>query len=253
MAKSNLSESDKAAQTSVKTRGLGKRVRLFLWKALFWFLISSNVSVIALRFVPVWFTPLMITRCIEQVFEGKKIKLNYQWRSLKNISNNMPRAVITSEDQRFESHNGFDGKALSNAFSRYFDKRKKKLIGGSTISQQTAKNVWLWQGRNLLRKGLEAYFTFLMELYWPKERIMEVYLNVIEMGDGIYGTEAACQTYFHHSAKTMSVKEASLIAAVLPNPRLYQVNNPSGFVSRRQAKIARILKRLPRPSWQNKR
>ncbi len=229
------------------------RARRILWKVFLWFLISSNVSVLALRFLPVLFTPLMVKRSIENKLAGKKVPFKYDWVALEDMSPNMPRAVITSEDQRFESHNGFDGDALTKAWKRYTNKRHKKLIGGSTISQQTAKNVWLFPNRNLLRKALEAYFTVLIEIYWPKERIMEVYLNVIEMGDGIYGTEAASQYYYGHSAKQMSTKEAALIAAVLPNPRLYKVKNPTARVRGRQTKIAAIMKRLPKPSWQEKK
>lgn len=229
------------------------RLRRLLWKITLWFLISSNVSVLALRFLPVLFTPLMVKRAIENKLAGKKVPFKYDWVALEDMSPIMPRAVITSEDQRFESHNGFDGEALTKAWKRYTNKRHKKLIGGSTISQQTAKNVWLLPNRNLLRKALEAYFTVLIEIYWPKERIMEVYLNVIEMGDGIYGAEAASQYYYGHSAKQMSTKEAALIAAVLPNPRLYKVKNPSARVRGRQTKIAAIMKRLPKPSWQAKK
>jgi monofunctional biosynthetic peptidoglycan transglycosylase len=226
------------------------RARRLLWKIMLWFLISSNVSVLALRFLPVFFTPLMVQRAIENNLARKKVPFKYEWVALEDISENMPRAVITSEDQRFESHNGFDGEALTKAWKRYTSKRNKKLIGGSTISQQTAKNVWLLPNRTLIRKGLEAYFTLLIEIYWPKERIMEVYLNVIEMGDGIYGVEAASQFYYGHSAKQMSFKEAALIAAVLPNPRLYKVKNPSPKIRRRQTRIAAIMKRLPKPSLQ---
>jgi monofunctional biosynthetic peptidoglycan transglycosylase len=229
------------------------RARRLAWKILLWFLISSNVSVIALRFLPVLFTPLMIQRSIENKWASKKVPFKYNWVALEDISPNMARAVITSEDQRFETHNGFDGEALSKAWKRYFNKRKKKVIGGSTISQQTAKNVWLLPNRTLVRKAFEAYFTLLIELYWPKERIMEVYLNVIEMGDGIYGADAASEYYYGHSAKQMSTKEAALIAAVLPNPRLYKVKNPTPKIVRRQTKIAAIMRRLPKPSWQEKR
>ena len=153
----------------------------------------------------------------------------------------MPLAVLCSEDQLFMEHNGFDMKAIEKALE-YNDKKKgKKLRGGSTISQQTAKNVFLWQGRSWLRKGLEAYFTLLIEVMWSKERIMEVYLNVIEMGDGIYGTEAAAQEYFQKSAAKLTASQAALIAAVLPNPRKWSPANPTGYIKKKQQWILRQM------------
>lgn len=152
----------------------------------------------------------------------------------------MQLAVVTSEDQQFLWHHGFDLEAIEKAM-KYNEKQKKrkrnKMRGASTISQQTAKNVFLFPARNFLRKGLEVYFTALIEIFWSKQRILEVYLNVIETGDGIYGVEAAAQYYFHKPAAKLTAPEAALIAAVLPNPRKYNAGNPSGYVLRRQAFI----------------
>jgi monofunctional biosynthetic peptidoglycan transglycosylase len=218
-----------------------KRLWSIVWKSSIALFVLSIVSTIIFRFVPVPFTPLMITRMGEQLADGKSIKCSKDWVSIDKISNNMPLAVLCSEDQLFMEHNGFDMKAIEKALE-YNDKKKgKKLRGGSTISQQTAKNVFLWQGRSWLRKGLEAYFTLLIEVMWSKERIMEVYLNVIEMGDGIYGTEAAAQEYFQKSAAKLTASQAALIAAVLPNPRKWSPANPTGYIKKKQQWILRQM------------
>ena len=218
-----------------------KRLWRIVWKSAVALFVLSIVSTIIFRFVPVPFTPLMITRMGEQLADGKSIKCSKDWVSIDKISNNMPLAVLCSEDQLFMEHNGFDMKAIEKALE-YNDKKKgKKLRGGSTISQQTAKNVFLWQGRSWLRKGLEAYFTLLIEVMWSKERIMEVYLNVIEMGDGIYGTEAAAQEYFQKSAAKLTAAQAALIAAVLPNPRKWSPANPTGYIKKKQQWILRQM------------
>ena len=144
------------------------------------FFASTILSVVALRFVPVYFTPLMFIRCYQQLSEGRKLKLSHRWIPLSRMSKHMPVAVMASEDVRFMQHHGFDFKAIENAARRNITQKNKNKLGASTISQQTAKNVFLWPGRSWLRKGLEAYFTMLIELMWSKERIMEVYLNVID-------------------------------------------------------------------------
>ncbi len=195
------------------------------------FFISSISFVLLYRFVSVPFTPLMITRLFDQVAEGKPLKLKKDWEPIDNISKNLPLAVISSEDQKFLDHNGFDFDAMKKAFK---DNRKgKKIKGGSTISQQVAKNVFLWQGRSYIRKGLEAYFTFLIELCWSKERIIEVYLNVIEMGTGVYGAEAASKYYFDTSAKQLTKSQAAWIACILPCPLKYDPNHPSSYLRKR--------------------
>lgn len=217
-----------------------KKLRRFLVKAILWFFGLTILSVIVFRFVPVPFTILMVQRCIEQKIAGKEMTLRKDWVPLDKISNKLQLAVVTSEDQNFLWHHGFDFEAIEKAM-KYNEKQKKrkrsKMRGASTISQQTAKNAFLFPARSFVRKGLEVYFTALIEIFWSKQRIMEVYLNVIEMGDGVYGAEAAAQHYFRKPASKLTAPEAALIAAVLPNPRKYNAGKPSGYVLRRQGFI----------------
>jgi len=171
-------------------------------------------------------------------------KIDKDWQSLENISRNLPLAVVTAEDQKFEEHFGFDIEAIEKAV-KYNEKHKgKKVKGASTISQQTAKNVFLWQGRSWLRKGLEVYFTFLIEIFWSKERIMEVYLNVIEMGPGIYGAEAAAQHYFNKPAKKLTKSEAASIAAILPNPIRWSASKPTAYITKKRNWILRHMNKI---------
>jgi monofunctional glycosyltransferase len=195
--------------------------------------------VILFRFVPVPVTPLMIIRCVEQKLDGKDLKLKKNWVPLEQISSHLPLAVVCSEDQNFLNHSGFDFNAIEKAMKH--NERSKRKRGASTISQQTAKNLFLWPGRSWIRKGLEVYFTFLIELTWSKQRIMEVYLNIIEMGDGVYGAEAAGKNFFRKSAKNLSASEAALIAAVLPNPRKFSAAKPSRYVAARQQWVLRQM------------
>ena len=196
------------------------------------FLLSIGI-VVLYRFVPVPVTILQLSRCVEQFENDKPIRLKKDWVSLDEIINKLQLAVVCSEDQKFLNHNGFDVEAIEKAIEH--NRKGKRVRGASTISQQTAKNVFLWQGRTWVRKGLEVYFTGLIEFIWSKERIMEVYLNVIEMGDGIYGAEMACQIYFKKSASDLSTAEAALLASILPSPRKYSAINPSSFVRGRQS------------------
>lgn len=166
------------------------------------------------------------------------------WVPLSKISNDLQLAVIASEDQLFLEHVGFDIKAIQHAVAFNHQKKGKQLKGGSTISQQTAKNVFLWPGRSWLRKGLEVYFTFLIETFWTKERILEVYLNVIEMGKGIYGAQAASKYYFHLNASQLNRYHASMLASILPNPIKYSVANPSDYVLDRQYWILEQMQKL---------
>jgi monofunctional biosynthetic peptidoglycan transglycosylase len=180
----------------------------------------------------------------EQYQNNKEIVFKKNWVPIDKISKQLQRAVISSEDQNFVEHHGFDFDAIGKAYD--YNKNKKggkPAIGASTISQQTAKNVFLWQGRTYIRKALEAYFTVLIELIWSKERILEVYLNVIEMGDGIYGAEAASQIYFHVPAKQLSRQQAAAIAAILPNPRRWNAAKPNGKL---RYKINKIVSRMPK-------
>lgn len=206
------------------------------------FFSSTILAVVALRFVPVFFTPLMFIRCGQQMAEGKKLKLDHHWVSMSKISPSMPVAVMASEDANFLNHHGFDYKAIVNAAERNRKHPEKQKLGASTISQQTAKNIFLWPGRSWTRKGLEAYFTVLIELFWSKERIMEVYLNSIEMGDGIYGVDAVAEANFQTDAKNLSRAQCALIAATLPNPRKFSSKNPSAYMRKRQSKILHEMK-----------
>jgi len=199
------------------------------------FIITSILSVIFFKFVPVPYTPLMFWKSTASVFSDKFIGINHDWVPIEQISKSMQRAVIKAEDYKFYQHNGFDFEAIQKAIE--YNKTHKRKIGASTISQQTAKNVFLWPSRSWIRKGLEVYFTVLIEFFWSKERIIEVYLNVIEVGPGIYGVEAGAQKFFKKPAKKLNSHEASLIAAVLPNPIKFKVDKPSRYVLRRQRKI----------------
>jgi len=211
------------------------------------FFASTILSVVLLRFVPVFFTPLMFIRCSQQISEGRELKLSHHWVSLSEMSENMPLAVMASEDARFLEHNGFDFKAIEHAAKRNLEGKHKNKLGASTISQQTAKNVFLWPGRSWLRKGFEVYFTALIELLWGKERIMEVYLNSIEMGEGIYGVEAVAREHFDCHASELSKAQCALIAVTLPNPRRFSSKNPSSYILRRQGRIVREMRYVTFP------
>ena len=203
----------------------------FTWKLSLWFFAISIVSVIVFRWVPIPATPLMLVRCVEQKMDGKEMKLDKTWKPLEELSPHLQLAVVCSEDQNYLKHNGFDFGAIEKAIKH--NKTSKKKRGASTISQQVAKNVFLWPSRSWVRKGFEVYFTFLIELFWSKERIMEVYLNVIEMGDGIYGAEAASKAYFNKSAIAISKRQAATIAITLPNPRKYNAKKPTAYLNSR--------------------
>ncbi|MBR4898166.1 MAG: monofunctional biosynthetic peptidoglycan transglycosylase [Prevotella sp.] len=209
------------------------------------FFASTILAVIVLRFVPVFFTPLMFIRLAQQQHEGKEMKLNHTWVSLERISPSLPVAVIASEDGKFLQHHGFDFEAIEYAAKRNREHPQKRKLGASTITQQTAKNVFLWPGRSWVRKGFEAYFTVLIELFWSKQRIMEVYLNSIEMGDGIYGAEAVAREHFGCTAKDLTRSQCALVAATLPNPRKFSSKSPSSYMLKRQSRILREMKNVP--------
>jgi monofunctional biosynthetic peptidoglycan transglycosylase len=216
-----------------------KKILHFIKKLLLWFFGLSILSVIVFRFVPVPVTPLMISRSIET-----RTWWNHDWVPIEEISPNLQWAVVASEDQNFLTHNGFDFQAIEKAIEH--NKKSKRIRGASTISQQVAKNVFLWQGRSWVRKGLEVYFTFLIELFWSKERIMEVYLNSIEMGNGVYGAEAASKYWYGKSAKKLTQREAAGIAAILPNPRKFRARNSSPYIERRKDHIVRQMNNIGR-------
>ena len=206
------------------------------------FFASTILSVVVLRLIPVYFTPLMFIRLVEQAKEGRELRMSHHWVSLDEISEHMPIAVMASEDANFQKHHGFDFKAIESAAKRNKEHPEKRKLGASTISQQTAKNVFLWPGRSWVRKGFEVYFTTLIELMWSKERIMEVYLNSIEMGEGIYGVEAVSQENWGISAKDLSASQCALIAVTLPNPRRFSSKHPSAYMQKRQQRILHEMK-----------
>lgn len=208
------------------------------------FFASTILSVVVLKFVPVWVTPLMLIRCYEQLTEGRHLRLTHYWVPIDEISEDMPVAVMASEDAHFLSHHGFDFKAIEHAAKRNQQHPEKQKLGASTISQQTAKNVFLWPGRSWLRKGFEVYFTALIELMWSKERIMEVYLNSIEMGEGIYGIEAVSRDNWGLHASQLSREQCALVAVTLPNPRRFSSKHPSSYMLKRQKSILREMKFL---------
>ena len=206
------------------------------------FFASTILSVVALRWLPVYFTPLMFIRLAQQVDEGKSMTLHHHWVPLDEISPSLPIAVMASEDARFLEHHGFDYKAIEHAAMRNMKHPEKQNLGASTISQQTAKDVFLWPGRSWVRKGFEVYFTFLIELMWSKERIMEVYLNSIEMGDGIYGADAVAEHHFNTTADKLTKAQCALIAVSLPNPLRFNSARPSGYMLKRQSRILREMR-----------
>jgi len=211
------------------------------------FFASTILAVVAYRFIPVFFTPLMFIRVAQQIKSGSEIKMSHSWVPLSKISPAMPVAVMASEDANFASHHGFDYQAIITAAEKNHKSGKKKY-GGSTISQQTAKNVFLWPGRSWLRKGLEMYFTVLIEMMWSKDRIIEVYLNSIEMGKGIYGVQAVAEENFNCNAKDLSREQCALIAATLPNPLKFDSKHPSHYMNKRKRWILnnmRYVKKLP--------
>jgi monofunctional biosynthetic peptidoglycan transglycosylase len=224
-------ENTESDQVPFKRKSLLKRIWRFCWKAALWFIGLSVFSTILFRWVPIPVTPLMLIRCVEQKMDGKEMKLAKDWTSLENISPHLQLAVVCTEDQNFLWHYGIDFGALKKAMDNT-DGRKRRR-GASTISQQVAKNVFLWNGRNYVRKGLEVYFTLLIETFWSKERIMEVYLNIAEMGDGIYGAEAASQAYFRKPAAKISKEQAATLACILPSPRKYNAKRPGPYLKGR--------------------
>lgn len=219
-----------------------KRIcRWVLWIVFVLFL-SSILMVVVYRFVPVRVTPLMVSQAVGQWWDGGRMTWEHQWVPLEKISPKLVLAVVASEDNLFPVHHGFDLQQIQLAMEEA--EQGKRQRGASTISQQTAKNVFLWPSHSYVRKGLEAYFTLLIEWIWGKERIMEVYLNSIEMGKGIYGAEAVARQHFSKSADKLTASEAALIAATLPNPRRFNSAKPSAYVLRRQGAILDLMNKI---------
>src|ERR1700744_6531260 len=207
---------------------------LFFGLSIFW--------VIVYRFINPPVTLLMIERGFERKHDGKDWKIDKQWVDFDDIADPMKRAAVAAEDQRFLDHFGFDFKAMERAIDK--NSKSHKLIGGSTISQQTAKNVFLWPGRSYVRKAFEAWFTLLIEIFWSKKRTMEIYLNEIEMGDGIYGVQAPSQAYYHKDAFDLTKHEAAAIASIFPSPLRWSATNPSDYLRHRQYLILKNMRRL---------
>jgi monofunctional glycosyltransferase len=219
-----------------------RRVLALLLIIILGFGISSVGLTILLRFVAPPVSALMIERRIESWTSGEKYSSNYEWVEFDRIAPAMAFAVIASEDQNFLRHHGFDWDAIQRAMD--YDENGKKLRGASTLTQQTAKNLFLWPDRNWLRKGFEAYFTVLLETFWGKRRILETYLNIVEFGDGVYGVEAAAQRYLHKHAARLTPEDAAILAAVLPNPHRFKVNAPSRYMRARQQWILHQMRQL---------
>lgn len=204
-------------------------------------LLATVLQVTVLRFVDPWFSTFMAIRQFEAWGEGDwRFRVAYDWRDRDEISSNLPVALVAAEDQRFAEHYGFDLKAIEKA--RKNNARGRKVRGASTISQQTAKNLFLWSGRSWVRKGIEAWYTLLIEALWPKHRIIEVYANIAEFGDGVYGAQAAARTYFRKDASRLGAAEAARMAAVLPSPRRYSIARPGPYVQRRSNAIQRQMR-----------
>lgn len=218
------------------------------WKIIRWVMLGffafTISGVITFAIIRPPFTPLMFSRLIDQFSADKKLKIKHKWVSIEDISPNLILAAVSAEDNNFTTHFGIDLEAIKKA-QKYNERKKgRKIRGASTITQQTCKNVYLWSSRSYVRKGLELYYTVLVETVWTKKRIMEVYLNMIEMGDGIYGVEAASRIYFHKPAKNLTRAEASLIVAAFPNPIKYQVAKPNSLLLRRQQRILSLMKKI---------
>ncbi|HEV7381986.1 MAG TPA: monofunctional biosynthetic peptidoglycan transglycosylase [Dyadobacter sp.] len=218
-------------------------LRLLSFVALRIFILFFGISivwVVLLKFLPVWFTPYMLSCKMDAFGNDEDTEIHHDWEPYENISKEVALSVVASEDQNFPNHWGFDFNEIYDAMTE----DRKRARGASTISQQVAKNVFLWHGRSFIRKGLEAYFTVLIELVWGKERILEVYLNVAEMGKMTFGVEAASLRYYNKPAKNLGRSEAARIAAVLPNPIRFSIKNPSPYVVKRTGQISRQMRAL---------
>nr|WP_243647928.1 monofunctional biosynthetic peptidoglycan transglycosylase [Cricetibacter osteomyelitidis] len=222
-----------------------RQLKRYGWQVLGGFFTALLISTLLFRFVPIPFSAYMAQQSVGNLLQGNfKYDTRYQWVNLDKISSSMQLAVIAAEDQKFPNHYGFDWDAIQSAVK--FNQKSKRTRGGSTISQQTVKNLYLWHGQSWLRKGIEVPMTFILEILWPKERILEVYLNIAQFGDGIFGVEAASRHYFKKSAAKLTQSEAALLAAVLPNPIIYKVNKPSTYVRHKQQWIMRQMNQLGR-------
>ena len=225
-----------------KKRSWWRRILVWTGWAVGLFLVLNILLVAVFRFVPVPTSGLMVQRRLEAWSDDKPYRSHHHWVPLEAIAPSLGVAVIAAEDQNFTDHFGFDWQAIEKAVQHNEHSRRKR--GASTVTQQTAKNLFLWSSRSWTRKGLEAWFTLLIEAGWSKKRILEVYLNIVEFGDGVYGAEAAARTYFGKPAKRLTPSEAALLAAVLPNPHRFHAGAPSEYLRGRQAWILTQMRQL---------
>jgi monofunctional glycosyltransferase len=233
---------------SVRRRPLWRRILRACVIMLLLFVAVSWLCVLLLRFVPPSTSAFMLERRWQALRAGEKdFSIKYHWIPWEKVSSDLPIALVAGEDQKFPGHHGFDVQAIQEALDEADD--GERLRGASTISQQTAKNLFLWGGRSFVRKGLEAYFTVLLELTWPKRRILEVYLNIAEFGDGIYGADAAAREFFHKTPAQLSAHEAALLAAVLPNPKRLHADRPSTYVQHHAEWVERQVRQLGGASY----
>lgn len=221
---------------------LGRRIWRYTYRTFIALWLLSIVHVVILKYAPIYFTPLMVLRSCQSLFNGKIPRNDKTWVPIEQISHNLVVACIASEDNLFMKHNGFSERAIRQAIAER--KEGKRMRGGSTISQQTAKNVFTFCSRTWFRKGVETYYTILIELIWGKERIMEAYLNVVELGDGIYGAEAASRHYWGISANQLSKGQSALLAAALPNPLHYSITRPGPYMQKRKGQILNLMPKM---------
>jgi monofunctional biosynthetic peptidoglycan transglycosylase len=233
--------------------GFGRRLLRWTLTAVVAVFLVTALPVVAMRWMDPWYSAFMLDAALDASRAGKqRYQTDFRWRDLEQISPHAAVAVIAAEDQFFPFHTGFDFKSIRDAVrsnEKQAKRKRPKVRGASTISQQVAKNLFLWSGRSYARKGLEAYFTLLIELTWPKERILEVYLNIAQFGDGIYGVEAAGQRFYRLPAKKLGRYEAATLAAVLPNPITFKANAPSAYVTKRRDFILDQMRRLGGPNY----
>ena len=235
-----MTEKNKKKKKTQKS--LGRRIWQYTYRTILILWLLSIVHVVALKYIPVYFTPLMVLRSCQSIFDGKAPRNDKTWMPIEQISHNLVVACIASEDNLFLKHNGFSERAIRQALIERLE--GKRIRGGSTISQQTAKNVFTFCSRTWFRKGIETYYTILIELIWGKERIMEVYLNVVELGDGIYGVEAASHHYWGIPANKLSKSQSALMAAALPNPLHYSITRPGPYMQKRQKQILDLMPKM---------
>ncbi|MBE0538753.1 MAG: monofunctional biosynthetic peptidoglycan transglycosylase [Ignavibacterium sp.] len=239
-----------AKKSSSKKISFGKRIfNIFKWilKFAIFFFVSTVLLVFAMRWIDPVTSSIMIQRQISGLFDGEFELVKYHWVDYDDVSKFMPIAIVAAEDQNFPNHFGFDFKQIEKALKE--NKRGRRVRGASTITQQVAKNLFLWEGKSFLRKGIEAYYTLLIELLWDKKRILEVHMNIAEMGEKIFGVGTASIVYFKKPASKLTISQSALLAAVLPNPRKYSVVKPSGYIRGRQNWIIHQINSLGGPDY----